>query len=222
MFLWTVCGRRNTLDLFFIWRSIIPVSILSIFAIAVDRFLMVAYPFKHKSLTNGKRIGFWIILFWMLPLCNIREFFLPGAVELLEVDSTYVYAGVTLTCLAGLLYVMTTRSLRIQARNLESHNPDVGLNRTQAVRASRERRFVKTIALVACIAVIGVIPFLTTYKIVKKEIKRLGYRSAIDILFRFSFALFYSTFAVNPLIYFLRLTNYRKTFLALYWGSRAR
>ena len=202
---------------FVIWLSIMPVSILTIFAIALDRYLMVAFPFKHKFFTNGKKIGLWIILCWVIPLSSKINDFLSQPIVSFKESSSDLFVGLTLTFLAGFLYVMTTRSLRIQARNLESYNPEDMSNRTQAVRASRERRFMNTIALVACITVIGVAPFLIVHSVLTKGNYRTGSELIIEILHHFSHALFFGTFAVNPMIYFLRLINYRKTFLALYW-----
>ena len=205
---------------FNIWGSIVPVSIFTIFGIAVDRYLMVAFPFKHKFFMNGNKIAIWIILFWMLPFCySIREFVSPESNKTFEIGSVKLFAGLIFTFLTGALYVMTTRSLRIQARNLVSYNPEVGSNRTQALRALRERRFMNTIALVASIAFIGIVPCIIAYNVAKGE-GRDNPSLATDILLRFSLVLFYCTFAVNPLVYFLRLTNYRKTFIVLYRKRR--
>ena len=111
---------------------------------------------------------------------------------------------------------MTTRSFRIQARNLVSYNPDVRSNPTQALQTSREMRFMNTIALAACIAVIGVVPCIITNS-VRKE-KGMDGGSDIEILFCFSLALLnlYCCHKSSELC-FLRLSNYRKTFLVLYW-----
>ena len=213
--------RRLYWIFFIIWRSTVPISIFTIFGIAVDRFLMVAFPFKQRSLMSGKKIVVWITLFWMLPLCyTLREFLSPESSEAFEVGNVKIYAELTLTFLAGALYVMTTRSLRIQARKLVSYNPEFRSNRTQTIRALKERRFMNTIAMVACITFIGIVPCIITYNVIKEE--GIGGRgSVIHVLFRFSLIFFYCTFAVNPLMYFLRLTNYRKTFFAMYWRRKA-
>ena len=60
--------------------------------------------------------------------------------------------------ITGLLYMLTSLLLRKQTRKLASRNTDMALNRTEAVRASREK-FAKTILLAAFIAVIGTVSF---------------------------------------------------------------
>ena len=70
--------------------------------------------------------------------------------------------------------------------------------------------------MVACLTVIGTAPFFIAQHVltVKKmhDEKTLG----LDILWCSLVALFYFTFATNPLIYFMRLPRYRKTFCILY------
>ena len=212
-------------SLYIIFRIEITVSFLTIVSIAADRFLMVAFPFKHHSLMNGKKIITWILLIWVLSssLCA-RIFFFPGATEYhssAAATAFDVYVTVILMFITGLLYVLTSLSLRKQARNLALHNSASGSN-TQGIRELRERRFLNTILLVACIAVIGIVPFTILVGVLKTKGIHSQRSLAIEILWYFLITLFYSTFAINPLVYFLRLPNYRKTLFALYWIRRSR
>jgi hypothetical protein len=66
---------------------------------------------------------------------------------------------------ARLLYALTCVSLRKQARNLALHNPESGSNRTQGIRQLREKLFLNTILLVACIEIIGIVPCSILYEV---------------------------------------------------------
>jgi hypothetical protein len=122
---------------------------------------------------------------------------------------------------AGLLYALTCVSLRKQARNLALHNPESGSNRTQGIRQLREKLFLNTILLVACIEIIGIVPCSILYEVLTAKGIYFQRPLPLDILWCFLLTLYYTTFAINPLLYFLRLPNYRKTFLVLYRKRRS-
>ncbi len=197
------------------WRIALLVSMENIVSIAAHRFLMVAFPFKHHSWMSGKKTLIWIILIWMPSSCllgkmiSFRTAYSIGPME--------IYMTIIAMLFTGLLYMLTLLSLRKQTRNLARHNPECESNSTQRIRELRQRRFLNTIILVACIAVIGTVPCSVSYRIFKTKGINSQRPIGIEILWCFVLTLFYGTFAINPLVYFLRLPNYRKTFYSLYW-----
>ena len=66
--------------------------------------------------------------------------------------------AVAIILLSGVLYVSTFISLKKQTKNLALHCASSS-NRSQAGRLLKEKRFVRTILLVVCIAVIGIVPY---------------------------------------------------------------
>jgi hypothetical protein len=46
-------------------------SILTILSISADRYMMVAHPFKHRLVMNGKKAAFWIMFLWMVSIFMI-------------------------------------------------------------------------------------------------------------------------------------------------------
>jgi hypothetical protein len=46
-------------------------SILTILSISTDRYMMVAHPFKHRLVMNGKKAAFWIMFLWMASISII-------------------------------------------------------------------------------------------------------------------------------------------------------
>ena len=187
-------------------------SLLTIISIAADRFLMVVYPLKHKLLVRGKKIIIFMSFIWSLSSLNgIQETLLaPMNIYTFSFDT---YLGVAIMLVTGSLYVLTLISLRKQTRTL-ALDYGSGSNRSQATRLLREKQFVRTILLVACIAVIGTAPFIIVRYTLAMTTEHLTFIQ--NIIWCFVFALFYFTFATNPLIYFVRLPRYRKTFCILY------
>jgi hypothetical protein len=49
-----------------IWQVALCGSQVTIVSIAADRYLMVAFPFKHRSLMKGKKFLIWITFIWVL------------------------------------------------------------------------------------------------------------------------------------------------------------
>ena len=192
------------------------VSLVAIVSIAADRYLMVAYPFKHHYLMSGKKIIIWITIVWILiSSCGVAAFFLfPMSAYSFSVDIC-VAVAVAIVTVTGVLYVLTCISLRRQTRNLALHNAS-GSNRSEATRLLKEKQFVRTILLVACIAVIGIMPYSITFYIVIKQEVALDKALALNISVQFLAALYFFTFAINPFIYFVRLPRYRKSFCLLY------
>ena len=198
------------------------VSMLTIISIAADRCLMVTYPFKHHYMMSGRKITIWLTFVWVSSLIVfIRSIGFREKKNIYQF-SVSVYLTVTIILVTSILYVLTFISLRKQARKLALQN-ESGLDRSQEIRLLKERRFLWTIFLVAFITFIGIVPFSILMHVSKIKGIRLDGTLALplDILNYFLSVLFLFTFANNPLIYFLRLRNYRKTFHLLYCRKRA-
>jgi hypothetical protein len=203
-----------------IWQVALGGSVLTIVSIAADRYLMVAFPFKHHVLMNGRKILIWITLIWIISCATPINILLHPRSSVYIVNSINLCVGMTLMVGAVLLYVLTYLSLRKQARNLAAHmNQESGSNRSLEIRQLKEKRFLNTILWIACIQITGIVPCSILYEILMA--KRIYFQRPllIDILWCSLLVLYYSTFAINPLLYFLRLPNYRKTFFVLYRKS---
>ena len=203
------------LGLEFIFGMALGVSLPAIVSIAADRYLMVTYPFKHHYLMSGKKIIIWITSIWILAAFRAatQAMIWPHNVYTLSIDT---YLGVAIVLLTGILYVLIFISLQKQTRNLALDDAS-GSNRSQATRMLKEKQFVRTILLISCIAFIGIVPYCIAYYVLARSGMLDKETLALDIMICFLTALFFLTFASNPLIYFLRLPKYRKSFYLLYW-----
>jgi hypothetical protein len=111
------------------------------------------------------------------------------------------------------MYSWTYCKLNKQSKNMAVQNSTESL--AQQMRNLKEKRFLKTIILIACIAFACLVPsaiFWLIYAFLSSTNATL-----LSILRSIIVSIFYTNFAVNPLIYIIRFPNYRRTFYRLYW-----
>ena len=196
----------------FLKRSVFVVSCVTIASISVDRFLLIMYPIKHRYWIKGTTITIWLSCIWLVSVCY-------GAKRLiLEVQHDYehtVYMGlmITLFVLTGTAYAAVYVHFKKQSRTVIQQN-DSNDDRAEKLRLLKEKRFLKTIILIALIAVATFLPgwilFLgSKYQILPSD------NLASRILLKICALLMGINFAINPLVYIFRFPNYRKTFQIL-------
>ena len=201
-------GSNSILEFCIEWFGI--TSFFSITSISFDRLLMVAYPIKYRVLVSNKTILLWLALIWKLSLIS-PVFGLIYSNTQHGRTSWYICTMVAIL-LAEVMYAFTYSKLKNQSRNIALHNTNQ--SRAQEIRILKEKRFLKTIIIVACIAFICIVPAMIYLHVVYYQPGLLA--SAPTIAPTITFGIFYTNFAVNPLIYIIRLPNYRKTFYLLY------
>ncbi len=198
------------LKFFAVWFG--TVSLVSITSISIDRFLLVAYPIKHHILMRGKVIILWLAALWImsciLPL--IRLFYDHKNNE--RRITVYIFSVTIITSVV--IYAFTYWKLRKQAKNIALQNSRE--SRAQQIRILKEKKFLNTILLIACVAFLSTVPSIVFFQIYDS----LGWSNDIlvvkTIVLKIFTVIFYTNFAVNPIIYVIRLPNYRKTFYLLY------
>ena len=181
-------------------------SILTISSIAVDRYVMVAHPFKHRFLMSGKRAGWWIAFIWLVSISSSTYHVLTGTThQISKFKYGLMLAVIVITTIA---YISTCVALKRQASGLG----DGEERRAHKARIASEKRFVTTLIIVAVIAVASLAPAT-----VHGYVKQFG-RMENKILYCVLKTVLCVNFAINPFIYFIRLKNYRKTlFIVFCW-----
>ena len=188
-------------------------SFMSIVSISVDRFLMVVYPIKHRIYIKGKSMVFWLVIIWMVS-CVLPALRLSYASVREKIDkyAMYPYSAIIVT-LSSVMYTFTYYRLKKQSKNicLQNSNKD----RAQKIRILKEKKFLKTIIIIACIAFSCTGPSIVYFQLwssldLNDDIPTI---SVLNTVVHF---IFFTNFAVNPLIYVVRLPIYRKTFQLLY------
>ena len=189
-------------------------SFLSITSISVDRFLMVAYPIKHRIFMKGKLIILWLTAIWIASLMvaglSLTYIVKKGS------NMAQIVAAIVIT-LSAVMYSSTYYKLKKQTRILAALNSTE--SRAQEIRTLKEKRFLTTIILIACLAFSCVTPYMIvyiTYDLLSLRKDTLTF----EVMETATTIIFSTNFAMNPLIYILRLPSYRKTFYLLYCRKR--
>ena len=210
-----IAPRTNVLHqlLFFLvfWMGL--ASFVSITSVSIDRFVMVTYAIKYRILMNGKVMVLWISAIWILS-CAIPLFRLLSDRYGLDSGRALYIFSVIIIILSSVMYSSTYYKLKKQSNSIVLQNSNG--NRAQEIRILKEKRFLRTIIIIASIAFACFIPYL----VFTVSYSYLGFREdnrqALLVLHAVCISIFYINFAVNPSIYVLRLPNYRKTFHILY------
>jgi hypothetical protein len=185
-------------------------SILTIFSISADRYMMVAHPFKHRLVMNGKKAAFWIMFLWMASISCPLYLRLTDNLSMLR-NFKYAILAVVIV-LTVIMYTLTCLSLKRQAKSLENKDDRHG----HKFRVASEERFLRTVIIIAVIAVVSLTP-TTIYG--QMHDNRHGidddniWRNVVSCILMTLLCL---NFSINPIIYFLRLKNYRKTFFLVF------
>ena len=201
---------HRSMGFFISWIS--GVSFVSIASISIDRFWMVSSPIRYRILMKGKVVILWIAAIWMINLLISLFLFISDVNTTTAVQGFCAYSVIVII-LSSVMYSSTYYKLRKQSRNMALHNSTDG--RAQEMRILKEKRFLKTIIIIACIAFICIVPFFALY-LLKYSLLLVNDLQAFMIFYAVSTLIYQINFAVNPLIYILRLPNYRKTFYLLY------
>ena len=199
-------GWHETLR--FIAYTALSVSTLTITSISIDRFLLVAYPMKHSYLIKGKVFLIWLACIWLVGIVFPTKQVILGKQSYDSVAVSFLAAIIVI--FSSCMYALTYFNLKKMARNIQALQSSTE-SRAHGIRVLKQKHFLKTIIIIACMSLICLLP---------PTVLRYPLLDKILILRYMSFCMLYINFSVNPLIYVLRLPNYRKTFYLLYCRRR--
>ena len=105
---------ENDIADFFMYFSFYS-SMATIFSIALDRFLMITYPFKHRILMSKKKMAMWIAVIWCLSSVHpFKKVFAPSVFDAI-VKPCFGSVSIILT---GILYGRTYFALKKQSTSM--------------------------------------------------------------------------------------------------------
>ena len=161
---------------------------------------------------RGKIIVAWLAGIWLICCAFSAKIYDPSKRSNTAVAASTISVGVAPILFSSVMYTLTYHELKKQSRNLALESIS---NRQHEAKILKEKRFLRTIILVACIAVACIVPSTVefNYRVFHKSFKDNQKDLVVRGIF---FGIFYFNYAVNPLLYGLRLPNYRKTFYLLY------
>jgi hypothetical protein len=187
------------------------VSTTSIASISIDRFLLATYPLKHRHLFTGKVMILWLSGIWLSSVVFPISALLCGNKINFMLAISYFCMSVIL--ISAVMYASTYSTLKKHWKNIAEQNSTE--SRAQEMRILKEQKFLKTIIIIASIAFASFMPSMIYAQLYEFSLFSQDNLAAM-IIYDLLQLMLYANFAINPLIYVLRLPNYRKTFYLIY------
>ena len=199
-----------------LWIHTTAATTLNSCCVSIDRFIAIRFPFRYQDSLTKRRCFAVIILVWFISLS------LPFLMFSRErKDRKELFESITITiCLVPLLvvsfcYILIFKLARKQFRRiLETTNiPDSGEN--TRVRVVQNLKAIKTVGFVLSACIITWMPsvvlqLVTFYYI--EEAKRCRLRKIKFVVSPWVEAIAFTSSAINPLIYYLRNSDFRRAF----------
>lgn len=203
-------------------------AFLTVLALAVDRYIAVAYAVRYKKIVTRKKLILWTLLIWgysfiFTTIVNVLDLqddtTLKDTASFMHLVSHFEIVLVLLA--VTLLYIASFKSLRKHGKKLRSSGK-VNIER-KAQYLKSEKEFAMAILLTMIILVCTVTPH-TIYMIIYLS-KGLCAHCATNLHFlRFSYlseGIYLILFAANPFVYAWRLPKFRSA-LKLSMKKRSR
>ena len=207
--------------LFYVYECVFFTPFPSVFIIAVERYLAVSRPLWHNVYLTRRLCYYWVVVIWLVI------FGYTGTIIVLvtfNVGMTYYY--IVQSCLTTLLfcgtiiiYFLAIQSIRRQRQSIDNVTSEVG-RYTSKVRLKNQNNFLNTLLIVIFFMILGLIPNMTA-NFAMDIMLTLEHSIGMEFLLVTLDIFHLLNNAINPLLYFLRLQKYRKTFLVLYWKNES-
>ena len=210
-------GQRNLITLTkMLWIQTTAATTLNSCCVSIDRFTAIRFPFRYEDILTKRRCLAVIILVWFISLSLSLPilFFQPGK------DRKELFVSITCTMfLAPLLvvsfcYIIIFKVARKQfgrilaAKKLPDSSENIRARVTQNFKA------IKTVGFVLSACIITWMPcvvlLLVDFYYAKEE--RCRIRKVKSVVLPWVQAIAFTSSAINPLIYYLRNSDFRRAF----------
>ena len=185
--------------LFYICDTIFSqASLISAVLISCERFFVVFWPLKHKTLSMRAH-RFAVFMVWTLAII-VSSMTVTPIYLLSRKHAFYLWVSFPLTCLA----IVCCCNIGIWRKFQQQH---IALQPAQ-IRATKNKRLTKTLLFVSVIAVTSWLPLVINNYVglVEKLTLRRGY------LFNFIVVILnFSNSFLNPVVYALRIPEFRQS-----------
>lgn len=179
-------------------------SILHLVAISLERFFAVVYPIRHRN-TSAKVYYVALAAVWVIPAVACGS-----SVKLKETnrDANMLFLFITFFVIPLLVILFT------YARIWHVANSRIQPNQDSSRSLKRDMRIAVTIALVIGFFVIAWLPFFTVQLLLVfcQKCKPRIYSTNLLLFVKF---MHYSNSAVNPIVYAVKIPEFRRAFKQL-------
>ena len=201
---------------FRIWRHMtyfIPctASLLSLAALAMDRYIAITYPLHYRSKLNPVRAFLISCLVWIVSILLCLIYFIVGYDKF-----RFVFAS-TAVAVAFAVLIFTNvkifKFLRRQVRHWDRVHDSTEENMVMKQAVKREKKITKTLVIILALFSAFYVPSCVCVYII-------NFCSTCDCVFihwvrDIQFILVIANSSVNPFVYAWRLENFRKAFKSI-------
>ena len=210
-------GQRNLITLTkMLWIQTTAATTLNSCCVSIDRFTAIRFPFRYQDILTKRRCLAVIILVWFISLSLSLPilFFQPGK------DRKELFVSITCTMfLAPLLvvsfcYIIIFKVARKQfgrilaAKKLPDSSENIRARVTQNFKAIKTVGFVLSACIITWMP--SVVLLLVDFYYAKEE--RCRIRKVKSVVLPWVQAIAFTSSAINPLIYYLRNSDFRRAF----------
>ena len=192
------------------------VSVLTLAALALDRFFAVALPVWYRNSVTQKRVGVTVLLIWIFCIGLTAVYFEIGFVPFLFVFANVAVVGTMLILLFS--YLLTLRRAKMTRKIFAlplagGESTRVEDNTANRKRLKREEKITKAFLIMLLFMIIFYLPSCVMMYMINlcKTCSCVLIHWLRDIQFLFIWA----NSGVNPAVYALRLPRFRRAFLSL-------
>ena len=176
-------------------QFVVAAAVFSLFAIAVDRYIAISFPFKYSSLVTKRRVVVSISLSWIAAgvIAFTFKYF-----KLFYIQSGY--------CIF-LILVTTFLYIHIFLFALKKERQIAALQVSNIRRVSNflhERKSTKTMAIILGVFIAAWVPAVVFYAVVKQHDPLYPH------LQNWINTIYFVNAALNPFVYCVRSRNFRK------------
>jgi len=182
-------------------------SLINIAIIALERLHATFFPFTHRLLKK------WLYQLLIAAVWVSSGLVAIASVLLVEFDefyySIYLYCTFNSICLLIICVSYTSIVIKVRCGGQPQHHG----------ATSRERKLTMTLLIVTVVSLLLRLPHVTLYYVMFSSKFKIRLSLPPSVRFHLDYALFFLLFAnslVNPILYTLRLPEYRSALLALF------
>ena len=209
-------GHDRDVNLYYVFTTFLTLfsfaSLFGVMALSVDRFLAVRLHLRYQELVTTKRVVSVVIAIWVFSACfTFFALYIPTIVTYMIFSIIDFACLLTTTLLNFKIFVAVRRLTRqTQVLQVQEPHPTCGLNSGMANAASLRKTAVGTF-YVYFVFLVCYLPQICSYGALVSSVSR----TVKQVLFLTTLTIVFLNSSLNPVIYCLKMRQFRRAVMAL-------